>query len=78
MGRIDTASLAYEQSVLSTNPASAIANVEPQLSIADWGVTLVCRPHSAGLPSAPKALARRRQSCLEFQNRADVPQTYQS
>jgi hypothetical protein len=57
MGCIDTASLAYEQSVLSTVPASAREHSNLRDSITNWCVALVCRPNPAGLPPAPKALA---------------------
>jgi hypothetical protein len=57
MGRIDTASLAYEQSVLKTSPAVARVHSNIHDSITNWCVALVCWPNPAGLPAAPKALA---------------------
>src|SRR5437762_793826 len=57
MGRIDTASLAYEQSVLKTNPAAAPEHSNIRDSITNWCVALVRRPDSAGLPSGSEALA---------------------
>jgi hypothetical protein len=57
MERIDAASLAYQSGVHRGNPASAISSVSLNYRVADWGVTLVRRTHSAGLPLAPTALA---------------------
>ena len=57
MGRIDAASLAYEQSVLKTNPAAAREHSNIRDSITNRCVALVCWSNPAGLPTAPTALA---------------------
>ena len=57
MGRLKAACLAYEHSVLSTNPAAARKHSNIRDSITNWCVALVCRSNPAGLPTAPTALA---------------------
>ena len=57
MGRIDTASLAYEQGVLSTNPASSREHSNLRDSITNWCVALVCGQNPGRLSTAPTTLA---------------------
>jgi hypothetical protein len=57
MGRIDAASLAYERSVLATNPAAAREHSNICDSITNWCLALVCRQDPARLPAASTALA---------------------
>ena len=57
MERLKAASLAYEQSVLSTNPAAACKHSNIRDSITNRCVALVCRLNPAGLRTAPTALA---------------------
>jgi hypothetical protein len=57
MGRGDATSLAYERSVLASNPAAARGRFNIRHSIADWSFPLVRGQDSAGLPPASEALA---------------------
>jgi hypothetical protein len=57
MGRLNAASLAHEQSVLSTGPAAAREHSNIHDSLTNRCVTLVCWSNPAGLPTAPTALA---------------------
>src|ERR1019366_156815 len=57
MGRIDAASLAYERSVLATNPAAARAHSNIYHRQADRSIPLVRRPDSRRLLPTSTALA---------------------
>ena len=57
MGRIDATSLAYERSVLATNPTAAREHSHICDSITNWCFALVCRSNPARLLPTSEALA---------------------
>src|ERR1035441_170108 len=57
MGCIDATSLAYQRSVLATNPAAARGRFSIRHSVRDRSFTLVRGPDSRGLPPSSEALA---------------------
>jgi hypothetical protein len=54
MGRIEAATLAYERSVLATNPAVARRCVNFGHSVTDWNIPLVCEPDTPGYRPHPR------------------------
>jgi hypothetical protein len=57
MGDIEATSLAYERSVLATNPAVARGRFNVRHSITNWRLALVRSQDPARLPPASEALA---------------------
>ena len=66
MGRIEATSLAYERSVLATNPGAARGHSNVCYSITNWSFPLVRGSDSRRLPPASEALASTSKTCWRF------------